>query len=256
MITGLGTAFISDSWITRLVKFLYKRALGSVSTVFFQNMDDRNLFLKNRLTTPQVSRLIPGSGIDTSEFSYKPLPLRSEFIFVLIARMLWDKGITEYVEAAKIIKVKYPTTKFWLLGAIGVQNRTAISVDRITAWAEEGFVEYLGETTDVRAYIEEASCIVLPSYREGTSRVLLEAASMGRPIIASDVPGCREVVDNGISGFLCKSKDYQDLADKMELMIKLSPEARNTMGIRGREKVEREFNQEIVHNLIVDAIEN
>jgi glycosyltransferase involved in cell wall biosynthesis len=170
--------------------------------------------------------------------------------------MLWDKGVGEYVEAAKIIKAKYPNTKFQLLGALGVENRTAISDEIMAAWIDEGSVEYLGETSDVRPYIESASCVVLPSYREGTSRVLLEAASIGRPIIASDVPGCREVVENRISGLLCASKDYLDLSDKMEAIINLSLQERKMMGINGREKIEKEFNQEIVNDLYTDAIEN
>jgi len=256
MITGLGTAFIANNWITRLVKLLYRFALSSVSIVFFQNNDDKDLFLNSNLISSDVCKLTPGSGIDTCQFPYSPLPLGNKITFILIARMLWDKGIGEYVEAAKIIKTKYPNTKFQLLGALGVENRTAISGERMAAWVDEGFVEYLGETTDVKDYIEKASCVVLPSYREGTSRVLLEAASMGRPIIASDVPGCREVIENGITGLLCRSKDCNDLSNKMEAMIHLSFEERKIMGSKGREKIEKEFNQDIVNNLYLDAIEN
>ena len=256
MITGLGTAFIANNWITRLVKNLYRFALSSVSTVFFQNNDDKDLFLSSNLISSDICKLTPGSGIDISQFLPKPPPLGNKITFILIARMIWDKGIGEYVEAAKIIKTKYPDTKFQLLGALGVENRTAISDNRIAAWVAEGAVEYLGETTDVRAYIEQASCVVLPSYREGTSRVLLEAASMARPIIASDVPGCREVVENGITGLLCRSKDYSDLSNKMEAMINLSVEERKIMGSKGREKIEKEFNHNIVNDLYLDAIEN
>ena len=230
MITGLGTAFIANNWITGLVKLLYRFALSSVSTVFFQNNDDKDLFLNSNLISSDVCKLTPGSGVDTREFPYRPLPLGNKVTFILIARMLWDKGIGEYVESAKAIKSKYPNTKFQLLGALGVENRTAISDERIAAWVYEGFVEYLGETTDVKTYIEKASCVVLPSYREGTSRVLLEAASMGRPVIATDVPGCREIVENRITGLLCRRKDYSDLSNKMEVMINLSFEERKIMG--------------------------
>ena len=256
MITGLGTAFIADNWITRLVKLLYRFALSSVATAFFQNNDDKDLFLKSNLINPNVCKLTPGSGIDTRQFPYSSLPQNNNITFILIARMLWDKGIGEYVEAAKIIKLKYPNTIFQLLGALGVENRTAISAERMAAWVNEGSVEYLGETFDVKPYIEKASCVVLPSYREGTSRVLLEASSIGRPIIASDVPGCREVVENQISGLLCRSKDSLDLSDKMEMMINLSFQERKMMGIKGREKIEKEFNQNIVNDLFIDALEN
>ena len=256
MISGLGTAFITNSWITFLVRILYRFALSSVSTVFFQNNDDKNLFLNSNIVSLNISKLTPGSGIDTRQFSYRPLLLNNKITFILIARMIWDKGISEYVDAAKIIKAKYPNTKFQLLGALGVDNRKAISDETVYTWVNEGIVEYLGETKDVKTYIEKACCVVLPSYREGTSKALLEAASIGRPIIASDVPGCREVVDNGITGLLCKSKDWYDLSKKMEVMINLSFEERRIMGSKGREKIDKEFNQEIVNDLYVDAIEN
>ena len=236
MITGLGTAFIADNWITRLVKLLYRFALSSVATVFFQNNDDKDLFLKSNIINPNVCKLTPGSGIDTRQFPYSSLPQKNKMTFILIARMLWDKGIGEYVEAAKIIKLKYPNTKFQLLGPLGVENRTSISDERMAAWEREGFIEYLGETTDVKPYIEKACCVVLPSYREGTSRVLLEAASMGRPVIATDVPGCREIVENRITGLLCRRKDYSDLSNKMEVMINLSFEERKIMGSKGQGK--------------------
>ncbi len=256
MITGLGTAFITNNWMTRLVMRLYRFALSSVSTVFFQNTDDRDLFLSNSLANFKACKLTPGSGIDTSEFPYRTLPSGNKISFILIARMLWDKGVGEYVEAARIIKAKYPDTKFQLLGALDVKNRTAIPTKKMTTWVNEGFVEYLGDTNDVKPYIEEASCVVLPSYREGTSRVLLEAASMGRPIIASDVPGCREIVENRVSGLLCSSKDCFDLSNKIEIMINLSFEERKMMGIKGRKKIEENFNQEIVNELYFDAIKN
>lgn len=256
MITGLGRAFIAESWVTKVVKKLYRVALSSASIVFFQNGDDRTLFIEQKLVEPKVCRLTPGSGLDTRQFPYRPLPQDNGIIFILIARMLWDKGVGEYVKAARIIKAKYPNTNFQLLGALGVENRAAISDEIMATLIDEGSVEYLGETSDVRAYIEAASCVVLPSYREGTSRVLLEAASIGRPIIASDVPGCREVVENRINGLLCKSKDHLDLADKMEVMINLSFQERKMMGIKGREKIEKEFNHKIVNDLYIDAIEN
>ncbi len=256
MITGLGTSFIANNWMTYLVKFLYRFALSSSATVFFQNNDDKDLFLSSNLVNSNVCKLTPGSGIDTCQFPFSPLPLNNEITFILIARMLWDKGIGEYVEAAKIVKLKYPNTKFQLLGPLGVENRTAISHEKMTKWKHEGFIEYLGETTNVKPYIEKACCVVLPSYREGTSRVLLEAASLGRPIIASNVPGCREVVESGITGLLCRVKDHYDLSEKIEVMLNLSFEKRQIMGSKGRAKIQMEFNQEIVSDLYVNAIKN
>ena len=256
MITGLGTAFLANNWITRVVKRLYRFALSSVSVIFFQNINDRDIFVKHKLVDKKVCRQSPGSGVDINKFTLSALPKRPEFTFLLIARMLWDKGIGEFVEAAKTIKLKYPNTRFKLLGPLGVQNRTSLKKSDISAWENEGIIEYLGETDDVSKFIENACCVVLPSYREGTSRVLLEAAAMGRPLLASDVPGCREVVEDGVSGFLCKPRDSADLFQKIELMLKLPYETRQAMGSRGRKKIENEFREEIVCDLYVDAIKN
>jgi glycosyltransferase involved in cell wall biosynthesis len=254
MVTGLGTAFITNNWITRVVKKLYKFALSSVSIVFFQNVDDRDFFVQQKFVDTKVCRYTPGSGIDINKFTYSKLTNNSEITFLLIGRMLWDKGIGEFVEAAKIIKLKYPNARFQLLGPLGVQNRTAIKSTDMEAWENEGIIQYLGETDDVTKFIEKACCIVLPSYREGTSRVLLEAAAMGRPLIATDVPGCREVIEDGVTGLLCKARDYVDLSQKIEMMLKLPFDARSIMGIKGRSKIENEFRQEIVCDLYIDAI--
>lgn len=254
MITGLGTSFLANNWMTYLVKLMYKFSFKYVQTVFFQNNDDKEFFLENSLVHPKVCKMIPGSGIDTLQFRYIPPKNNKKITFILIGRMLWDKGVGEYIKAAELVKLKYPNTIFQLLGPLGVQNRTAISYEKMNKWKKEGFIEYLGETDDVKLFIENACCVVLPSYREGTSRVLLEAASIGRPVIASDVPGCREVVENGKTGFLCVSKDYHDLAKKIEEMINLSYENRKNMGIKGREKIKKEFSQKTVNDLYVNAI--
>ena len=256
MITGLGTAFITDNWITKVVKTLYRFSLVSVSTAFFQNVDDKDLFVVNRLVDSRVCRLTPGSGVDLDKFFRADLPVNNEMIFLLIGRMLWDKGIGEFVDAARNIKSIYPNIRFQLLGPLGVENRTSISNEQMDEWQKDGIIEYLGETDNTVTYIERACCVVLPSYREGTSRVLLEAAAMGRPLIATDVPGCREVIKDGVTGFLCRSGDYLDLSDKIELMLKLPYESRRIMGAKGREKIENEFNQDIVCDLYIDAIEN
>jgi glycosyltransferase involved in cell wall biosynthesis len=254
MITGLGTAFITDSWITKVVKTLYKFALSSVSTVFFQNHDDKNLFINQKLVDPKICRLVPGSGIDLERFAYSDLQNSSNVTFLLIARMLWDKGVGEFVNAARVVKEKYPNTRFQLLGPLGVENRTAIPILQMREWEKEGCIDYLGETDDVIDYIKRASCIVLPSYREGTSRVLLEASAVGRPLIATNVPGCREIIDDEINGFLCKPRDHISLARKIELILSCSHKSLVEMGIKGREKVNNEFHQDIVCDIFIDVI--
>jgi glycosyltransferase involved in cell wall biosynthesis len=175
--------------------------------------------------------------------------------FLLISRMLWDKGVGEYVEVARKIKMDYGCVEFCLLGFLDVDNPTAISHAQMDAWVAEEVVNYLGETDDIRPFIANADCIVLPSYyREGVPRSLLEAAAMSRPIITTDTVGCREVVDDGCNGFLCRPRDVVDLERKVRRMILMTPEERKVMGNNGRKKVEREFDEEIVINMYLDAI--
>ena len=256
MITGLGTAFITNNWLTKIVRYLYRIALSSVSIVFFQNTDDKNIFINNQLVSKKVCRMTPGSGVDLEKFSFLRMPTSQNIVFLLIARMLLDKGVSEFVKAATAVNSKMPNTQFQLLGPLGVQNRTAITISQMNKWEKNDVIEYLGETDNVLRYIEKATCIVLPSYREGTSRVLLEAAAMGRPIITTDVPGCREIVEHGKNGFLCKPKDKLDLEKKMIDMLLMSRSDRQAMGEKGRQKVENEFNQDIVIDLYLDAIDN
>lgn len=264
-ISGLGAVFIKDTWLTRLVRLLYRIALSRSTRVFFQNADDRRLFVNGHLVRQEVTEMIPGSGLDLTRFKPAPPPETSRGIrFLLMARMLWDKGVGEFVEAARIIKLqsqqglpvgRNTNVEFCLLGFLDVKNPAAVSSEQVQAWVDEGTVNYLGATDDVRPYIAEADCIVLPSYREGTPRSLLEAAAMARPIITTDAVGCREVVDDEINGFLCLTRDAADLAEKMQRMIAVSPEARAEMGRRGREKVERQFDEKIVINKYLATIE-
>jgi glycosyltransferase involved in cell wall biosynthesis len=257
-IAGLGAVFIRDGWLTRLVRVLYRLALSRSKRVFFQNEDDRALFIEGSLVDRTITDRLPGSGINLNHFSSNEMPLsESPVRFLLIARMLWDKGVGEYVEAAKLLKCCAVRTEFSLLGFLDVKNPAAISREQMDEWVKEGFVTYLGETDDVRPHITAATCVVLPSfYREGVPRTLLEAAATGRPIITTDAVGCREVVDDGLNGYLCKARDASDLAEKMKLFIALSSEQRAEMGRRGRAKIEREFDEKIVINKYLEAVAN
>ena len=257
-IAGLGTVFIREGWLAQVVRWLYRMALSRSRTVFFQNDDDRQLFVAERLVRVDVTGLLPGSGIDLTRFSVVPLPASGDsgrkVRFLLIARMLWDKGVGEYVEAARLLRGRRPEAECCLLGFVDVQNPSAISRSQMDAWDAEGNVRYLGESDDVRVEISAADCIVLPSYREGTPRTLLEAAAMGRPIITTDVVGCREVVDDGQNGFLCRPRNANDLADKMEAILSLTHEQRAEMGLRGRTKMENQFDEQIVIRKYLTAI--
>ncbi len=254
-ITGLGVAFIRKNWLKLLVRGLYRLALARSAMVFFQNEDDRRLFIEDGLVLPEKTDRLPGSGIDVERFKLTPLPDNgNRFRFLLLSRMLWDKGVGEYVEATRIIKRSFSDVDFCLLGPLDVQNPAAISRGQMDAWLAEGMVRYLGVSNDVRGEIKEADCIVLPSYREGMPRALLEAAAMGRPIITTDAVGCREVVDDGVNGFLCRVRDEDDLAEKMQWMLTLSQEERSEMGRRGREKAAREFDERQVVDRYLDVI--
>jgi glycosyltransferase involved in cell wall biosynthesis len=255
-IAGLGAVFIRDNWLTRLVRLLYKTALSRSRHVFFQNDEDMRLFVEQGLVaSDKVSRL-PGSGVDLSTFRYAPMqPLENRtFHFLLAARLLWDKGVGEYVEAARMVRRKYPTAKFQLLGFLDVQNPTTVSSAQMDDWVKEGVVEYLGVADDVKPYMAAADCVVLPSYREGVPRSLLEAAAIGRPIVTTDAAGCRDAVDDGVNGLLCRVGNADDLAEKLLRMIAMTPEDRELMGQAGRRKMELEFDEKIVIRRYLEAI--
>lgn len=255
-IAGLGAVFIRNGWLAWVVRLLYRLALARSRRVFFQNGDDLQLFEKAGLVSSKQADCLPGSGIDLKRFALTPLaPLAGrKFRFVLIARMLWDKGVGEYVEAARLVRKRFADVEFCLLGFLDVQNPAAIARRQMEAWVDEGVVSYLGATEDVRLVVASSDCVVLPSYREGVPRALLEAAALGRPIITTDVVGCREVVDEGVNGFLCKPRDAEDLARKMIKMTGLSAEARVEMGSMGRRKVESKFDERIVIDRYLQVI--
>ena len=254
-ITGLGTVFINKNWITWLVKQFYRSSQKNADFVFFQNKEDQELFQKEKLISESVPQeVIPGTGIDIVRFFGKPYRNTNSVTFLLIARLIWDKGVGEFVEAAKKIRSEFGDARFQLLGFLDVKNRTAISRQQVEDWVNEGVIEYLGETEDVRSYIEEASCVVLPSYREGLPRTLLEAAAMARPIIATDVPGCREIVEDGKNGFLCKPRNAESLAKKMNAFLNLPLKKREEMGLQGRKIIEERFDEKKVAEVITNRI--
>jgi glycosyltransferase involved in cell wall biosynthesis len=257
-VSGLGTAFIRTSWLTSLVKLLYRLAFARASVVFFQNDEDAALFLESRLVPPGALRRIPGSGVDLDRFKPQPAPANERFTFLYVGRLLRDKGIEELVAAARIVRQERPDTAFRLVGAVDSANRTAIPAERVAAWAGEGLIEHVGSVSDVRPYLAAADCVVLPSYREGLPRSLTEAAAMGKPLIATEVPGCRSVVDDGENGFLCEVRDAGSLAAAMLRMLSLGTEARAAMGAASRDKAVREFGEERIGEIyraaIADAI--
>jgi glycosyltransferase involved in cell wall biosynthesis len=255
--TGLGYVFIQHSRAAQVAKMLYRFAFRFPREVWFLNRDDKAAFVdQNLLVHPERARLLHGEGIDLDQFGFTPLSDTAHFDFILIGRLMWDKGVGEYVEAARRLRARYPQARFQLLGPVGVDNPSAITRAEVAAWEQEGIIEYLGEAHDVRPFIAAANCVVLPSYREGVPRTLMEASAMGRPIVATDVPGCREVVAHGVNGLLCELRDAGSLADRLAQMLDMSGEARRAMGERGRQKVMAEFDERVVINQYKDLVHN
>jgi len=252
-VSGLGTAFIAGGPLQAIVTKLYRVGFRRAPVVFFQNEEDRALFVQRRIVRPEQACVLPGSGVDLEHFAAAPLP-EGPPVFLYIGRLLRDKGVVEFVEAARSLRAELPRARFQLLGGLDEGNRTAIRADELAAWQREGLVEHLGTTDDVRPFIAAASAIVLPSYREGLPRSLLEAAAMGRPLIASDVPGCREVVEDGVNGFLCTVRDSSSLAESMRRLAHLPRQQQIAMGEAGRRRVQEWFSEAFVVQAYLDVL--
>ncbi|BDR14748.1 glycosyltransferase family 4 protein [Vibrio sp. STUT-A11] len=255
-IAGLGMVFINESITAKLARCLYKVSQRKADKIFFQNEDDRMLFLDNKLADVSITDRLPGSGVDLTRFTLQPAADDGVIRFLLIARMLYDKGIGHYVDAARTLKAKYGDgVEFQLLGFVGVNNPSAVTESEMQAWVDEGIVNYLGVSDSVEEDIAKVDCMVLPSfYREGVPKSLLEAGAMGKPIVTTDNVGCRETVDDGINGYLCELRSTESLAEKLELMIQLTHEQRLDMGRQSRLKIEREFDEQLVINKYLNAV--
>ncbi|MEO8296167.1 MAG: glycosyltransferase family 4 protein [Burkholderiales bacterium] len=248
-VTGLGAAFAPNSRLTPLVQRLYRWAFGRSSRVFFQNEDDRATFLQAGIVREEQTMRLPGSGIDLAKFAPQPLPAVGPgctFRFLLVARLLWDKGVGEYVEAARRLRAGGVDVECCLLGFIDEGNPQGIPRQTVEQWHAEGVINYLGSTRDVRPLLASAHCVVLPSYREGVPRSLLEAASLGRPVITTDAVGCRDTVDDGLSGYLVRPRDVDDLTNKMGAIATMPAPPLAQMGLCGRRKMERQFGEQLV----------
>jgi glycosyltransferase involved in cell wall biosynthesis len=258
-ITGTGPLFESNSLSYTIARQLYKWVLKKTRFVFFPNYDDLNAFVKRKYITKEQARRVPGSGINFEQFVPQPSTRNNDgkFIFLYISRLLKDKGVMEYVEAAAIIKKSFPNAEFHIVGPLWTGNKKSLTVTEteLNDWIERKWIVYHDKQKDVRPFIANADCVVMPSYREGMSNVLLEAASMAKPLIATDVTGCRDIVENGMNGLLCKVKSGPDLADKMKKMMNLTSEERGAMGTKGREKMIREFDKKIVIQKYLETIE-
>ena len=252
-VSGLGTAFINPGPLAALVGLLYRLAFRACSIVFFQNPDDRDLFVARRIVRAEQARLLPGSGVDLEIF--QPVPESGDAIrFLYVGRLLGDKGVREFVQAARLLKSEQPAWRFQLLGPIDEGNRSGIRQTELDQWLASGSIEYLGEAGDVRPHLAQATAVVLPSYREGLPRSLLEAAAMARPLIATDVPGNRHLVRDGVTGLLCEARDPHALAEAMRTMGEMSATERAAMGRAAREMVERDYDERHVIDAYLGAL--
>jgi glycosyltransferase involved in cell wall biosynthesis len=263
LITGLGYAFqevdepsYKKSNLQKITHKLYSVALASTHKVFFQNPDDEALFKSMGILKPTAAtKVVNGSGVDVSEYSVQPFPIIDDKPlpkFLLIARLLGDKGVREYAQAAQLIKAKYPQVQFDLVGSID-SNPSAISQYELDNWLSTGLFNYWGRVKDVKPAIAASSIYVLPSYREGTPRTVLEAMAMGRPIITTDAPGCRETVIDGYNGYLVPVKAVEELTAAMERFI-VNPELIIEMGKASRQLVEEKFDVDAVNQSMLEAM--
>ena len=249
-VTGLGDAVENGGWLQKLTVTLYKIGLGNARCIFFQNASNRDFFIKNGIVD-ENSILLPGSGVNLQHHVFQKYPTdEGKIRFLFIGRLLKDKGIEEYFETAKAIEEKYPFTEFQILGS--VEGPYQAKLDELV---KEGIVKHLGTTSDVRPFIGAVECTIMPSYHEGMSNVNLESQAAGRPVITTNVPGCKETVDEGITGYLVESKSSENLISAVERFIALPYSQKVVMGQNGREKVKREFDRRIVIDAYLKALD-
>lgn len=267
-IAGLGSAFIKGGWLEFVLSNLYRFALKRSKRIFFQNPEDCRQFVERGLVRTEQCAVLPGSGVDLKRFQLVPLPSlqftymedgqsknNRHFVFLLVARLLKDKGVQEFAEAARLLKSRYPWAEFNLLGFKDTHNPNAVAEEELVAWQVNGWLNYWGSSADVREYLALADCVVLPSYREGTPRSLLEAAAMGRPLVATDVPGCREVVRHGLNGLLCLPRDSHSLADQMQIILQMPATQLTQMGRASRQWAEQKFDEKLVIDAYMQLID-
>ena len=240
-ITGLGTAVENGGLMQKVTVNLYKLGLRKARKVFFQNVENRDFMLGKKVVEGAYD-LLPGSGVNLDRYSAQDYPEKDTVDFVFIGRVMQEKGVDQYFEAAEYIREKYPQTRFHVCGTFEQDYR-----ERLYDLHDRGIVNYHGKVKDMKSIYGMVSCTIHPTYYpEGLSNVLLESSASARPIITTDRAGCREVIDDGINGYVCKQKDSQDLIKQIEKFLELSWEERKNMGLAGRKKVEQEFNRQIV----------
>ncbi|WP_373550704.1 glycosyltransferase family 4 protein [Haliscomenobacter sp.] len=253
-VTGLGYTFVNKRWLNNIVSKLYTTAFQALPQVILQNRSDLSLLKKYKILKENQGIILPGAGVNTEFYSAAPMPASDRFVFLFLGRILSDKGIRELAVAAQHVRRTHPQVEFWIAGIQPENHPAEINKVEFQRWIDQGIFKYWGWRTDVRPLIEQAQAIVLPSYREGLSSTLLEAMSMSRPLIVTDVPGCRETVQVGYNGWLAKVKDAHDLERCLLEAIQTPPEVLNQMGKNSREKAVQEFSIEQVNRAYLDLL--
>lgn len=252
-ITGLGSGFSKGLLLKTFLSTLYKLSLKRSHCVFFQNTEDMRTIVEGGIIKGEYE-LIPGSGVNLEEYKFKDFPDKDTVTFIFIGRIMRDKGIDQYLEAAKVIKEKYPDTQFNVIGF--VEKTQPHYNDMINELENEGYITYLGYQSDVKPFVKEAHCLIQPSHGgEGLSNVLLEAAATGRALIASNIPGCRETISEGKNGYIFEAKNTSSLVEQIEKFIHLTYAERKQMGTISREKIEKEFDRNIVVKAYMNKVD-
>lgn len=252
-VSGLGTIFIKRSFSTFIALALYKVAFLRSDWVFFQNKDDQSIFLNKKLQKKNKTSIIPGSGVDLQKFKVNRQKNTGRSV-LFVGRLIGDKGIREFIQAGKALHKNYPDVVFKIVGEFGYDNKTAVKKKELEEWLELPQFKYLGKSDNMDAVFEEADIMVLPSYREGLSKSLIEACAMELPIVTTDVPGCKEVVIDGYNGFLCTPMNSTDLAQKISKLLDAPEETRLQMGVNARKIAEKKFDEKIVINSYLDRV--
>ncbi len=255
VVTGLGWSLIHEGWINFMTRLLYRFSLPLHRKVIFENRDDKELFEKDGLVSSTKSMSIKGCGVDTAFFTPNGDGRREDVItFTFIGRLLYDKGVKEFIDAAQLVREQIPNIQFWLIGEIDKENPSSIRNEDLMKWIRDPNIHYLGATENIRKFIEKSDCIVLPSYREGMPKVIMESMAMERAVITTDTAGCRETVDANVNGFLVPVRNSTALAQAMLSFIRLKKDAQFEMGKEGRIKVLKEFDDKIIADHLYVAL--
>lgn len=254
-VTGLGTAFLSGQILAKITQKLYKIALKRTKTVFFQNPADQALFNKLQIVTQEQSKLLPGSGINLNDYPENPLKENQVTTILMASRIIKDKGVNEFLKASRKVKSLYPKCQFVLIGRYDERDKRSIDIHKLNRWCEDGIGQYLGFSNDVKSLVYGATLIVLPSYREGLPRIILEAAAIGRACVTTDAPGCRDIVEDGKTGLLCEVGNADSLSNKISQFLELPFSEKLKMGALARQKVEHEYSVDLVITKYVESID-